>query len=294
MAYNNFPSSNSGLGMPTAGYASRGKANGLKRLSVASPPKVGPINEDEVDNGSTPSRGSRLNMLAGLRTAPRTPSGPTSAPFTQTQHNVGGLAPSNYAARQNNGARMGVPHTAIGSTFPTATHQLSMNPGQQFYTLPDQVMTPPAIQIDNEDQLDPVVMAQISAQQQFFQLRAKALQAQSQQFAVSQQFRAFWHNLEHPESPITPQLALYQDQIYTDVAPIPYEVPGQPGLFVVWDPRTSQYYCVVDHSASELANSPPPPTPNQTAPVTNLFVGHVPTYLPGRFMCISSAFDLGC
>src|SRR5215469_14749159 len=94
MAYSNFPSSNGGLGVPTAGFASRGKANGLKRLSVASPPKVGPISEDQVDNGSAPSRTSRLNMLAGLRTAPKTPSGPTSAPVGQTQHHIGGLGSS--------------------------------------------------------------------------------------------------------------------------------------------------------------------------------------------------------
>lgn len=255
MAYNHFTSNNAGLGVPTAGYASRGKANGLKRLSLASPPKVGPINEDEVDNGSTPSRTSRLNMLAGLRTAPKTPSGPTSAPFTQTQHSVGGLGSSRFAPQNNTGLGNTMPHTAIGSSFPTSTQQLSMNPGQQFYALPDQVMSPPTIQISEEDQLDPS-WVQLCLEQQCLNQRAQLLQYQMSLFGLTQRP----HLPAYPQTPITPQLNLYQQQLMNGTAPIPVEVPGQPGVYVVYNPLTASYTTMID-SASQLVNSPPSPSP---------------------------------
>lgn len=257
MAYSNFPSSNGGLGVPTAGFASRGKANGLKRLSVASPPKVSPISEDQVDNGSTPSRTSRLNMLAGLRTAPKTPSGPTSAPFTQTQHHLG-LGSSKYAPPTNVGLGNGMPHTAVGSTFPANARKLGPNPGQQFYSLPDQVMTPPAIQIDEEDQLDPNYVAQLYAAEQCLNQRALLLQQQLATLALTQRQL----QQQYPQSPITPQLSLYQQQLLNGSAPIPQEIPGQPGVYIVYNPLTGQYTYVVDPTV-QLASSPPPPTPRQ-------------------------------
>ena len=260
MAYSNFPSSNGGLGVPTAGFASRGKANGLKRLSVASPPKVGSISEDQVDNGSTPSRTSRLNMLAGLRTAPKTPSAPTSAPYTQTQHHLGGLGSSKYAPQNNVGVGNGMPpHTAIGSSFPTNAQKLGLNPGQQFYALPEQVMTPPAIQIDEEDQLDPNYVAQLYAAEQCLNQRALLLQQQLASLALTQRQL----QQQYPQSPITPQLSLYQQQLLNGSAPIPQEIPGQPGVYIVYNPLTAQYTYVVDPT-TQLANSPPPPTPLQT------------------------------
>jgi len=258
MAYNIFPSNS--LGVPTVGYASRGKANGLKRLTVASPPKVGPISEDQVDNSSTPSRTSRLNMLAGLRTAPKTPSAPTSAPYGKTQHGLGNMGPSKYAPQNNVGLGNGVPHTAIGSSFPTSTQQLSMNPGQQFYALPDQVMTPPAIQIDEDDQLDPGYVAQLYAAEQCLNQRAQLLQQQLAQLALTQRQL----QQQYPQSPITPQLNLYQQQLLNGTAPIPTEVPGQPGVYIVYNPLTAQYTYVVD-PAAQLASSPPPPTPSSQA-----------------------------
>jgi hypothetical protein len=263
MSYNPFTTTNAGLGVPTAGYASRGKANGLKRLSVASPPKVGPINEDEVDNGSTPSRTSRLNMLAGLRTAPKTPSGSISAPFAQTQHNVGGLASSRFAAQNNTGLGSTMPHTAIGTTFTTSAQQLSMNPGQQFYTLPDQVMTPPAIQITEEDHLDPS-WVQLCVEQQCLNQRAQLLQYQMSMFGLN--IRQHQQAYPYPQSPITPQMSLYQQQLANGTAPIPVEVPGQPGVYVVYNPLTASYSTTVDPT-SQLANSPPPPTPSKNSPL---------------------------
>src|ERR1700761_2472929 len=179
MTYNNSFSSSNGLGMPGVGYASRGKATGLKRLSVAAPPKLGSLNENQVDN-TPPPRTSRSYLLAGLRTAPKTPSAPASAPYNQSQH-LTGLDSSRYAYQNPSGATNGVPHTSIGSSFP---NQYGIAPGQQFYALPEQVLAPPNLDIDEAEE-DPATLAQLQGMKQMLAIRQQMLQQQlaSLQFA---------------------------------------------------------------------------------------------------------------
>lgn len=248
MTYGNFASNmNGGLGVPGAGYASRGKASGLKRLSVA--PSVASIAENQVDAAvPTPPRTSRSHLLAGLRTAPKTPSGlPASAPYNQTQHPLG--------------HKYGVPHTATGSSF--TAQQLAMNPGSQFYALPEQVLAPPPLEFDDE-QVDPVYLAELAAAEQSLNQRAQLLQQQLANLQLAnRQLQA-----SYPRTPLTPQLSLYQQQLLNNTAPQVQEVPGQPGVYIVYNPLTGQSNYFVDPSAQsalQLANSPPPPTPSATA-----------------------------
>src|SRR4051812_46518594 len=176
MSFNN--NFNGGLGLPGASFASRGKGAQLKRLSVASPPKVASISEDHVDNSSTP-RTSRSYLLAGLRTAPKTPSGvPSSAPYNQAQHRFG-LDGSKYPNNQHTFgySQNVVPHTAIGTSFPASAQQYSMSAGQQFYCLPEQVLAPPPLQFEGEDgEIDPTIEAQLRATEQFLAQRRELLQ----------------------------------------------------------------------------------------------------------------------
>ena len=257
MTYSNFASPmNSGLGAPGVGFATRGKAHGLKRLSVAAPPKVASIAENQADLTPTP-RTSRSHLLAGLRTAPKTPAAPASAPYSQMHH---GLNAAKYGSKLALGN--GIPHTAIGSGF--TTQQLAMNPGQQFYALPEQVLAPPPLEFDEAEQLDPVYLAQLAAAEQCLNQRAQMLQHQ----LATLQLAGRHLQQSNPQTPVTPQMSLYQQQLINGVSPIPQEVPGHPGLYVVFNPLTGQYTYAVDPAAQptpQLSNSPPPPTPTHTA-----------------------------
>jgi hypothetical protein len=271
MTYNSSFAMNTGLGMPGAGYASRGKANGLKRLNLASPPKLGSLNENGVDE-TPPPRTSRSYLLAGLRTAPKTPSVPSSAPYNQLQHGNGngngnGMEQSRYAQQLNvnNGYAMnnGVPHTASGSSFPS-----QYQAGQQFYHLPEQVLAPPNFESEFEE--DPQMLAQLQATKSMLAFRQQLLQQQlanltAQQFAAMNLGGAHMAQMYNsPSTPLTPQLGMYNQLGMAGVQPIVNEVPGQPGIYTVYNPLTGQTTLAADTSRQEpqLANSPPPPTPH--------------------------------
>jgi hypothetical protein len=266
MTYNSNFAPTSGLNMPGAGYASRGKANAPKRLNLASPPKLSSLNENGVDD-TPPPRTSRSYLLAGLRTAPKTPSVPNSAPYHQTQHG-NGMEQSRYAQQQNNNggyyANNGVPHTATGSSFPT-----QYQAGQQFYHLPEQVLAPPNLDFADAEE-DPQMLAQLQATKSMLALRQQMLQQHlanltAQQFAMMNLNQAQMYG--SPQTPSTPQLlyAQQQQQLLASVQPIVNEVPGQPGIYTVYNPLTGQTTLAQDPShhqqAPQLSHSPPPPTP---------------------------------
>jgi hypothetical protein len=261
MTYNNFQP-NGGLGMPTAGFASRGKGASLKRLSVASPPKVASISENgEV---STP-RTSRSHLLAGLRTAPKTPTSaqpPASAPYSQRQHNVGG----GYARQGYNGAQQAMPQTAIGSSFNGANQY-----GQQ-QNMYDQVLAPPSLQFD-DGEIDPNIAAQLMATEIYLAQRQQQLQQQLLNLTAQQFGNMGLGNSgmqRFPNTPYTPQMNAYGQQL---------QETGQPGVYLAYNQLTGQYQYVMDQglqqelaneiqaqaAAANLSNSPPPPTPNYMA-----------------------------
>jgi hypothetical protein len=270
MSFNNNQnfSSNNAIGLPGMGYASRGKATGLKRLSVALPPKLGALNENQVDDAPTP-RTSRSYLLAGLRTAPKTPSSvPASAPYNQTQHT--GLDNSRYSYQQNGMSRhQQAPQTSVGSNFPMQ-QQYGIAPGQQFYALPEQVLAPPSLEIDEHE--DPQMLADMYHKQQMLALRQQMLQQQlanlTGQFSAGLNLNQQHRQQMYPQTPVTPQqMSMYNQQLMQGVQPVVQEVPGHPGIYLVYNPLTGQTTYAADPSTQEapqLANSPPPPTPSHS------------------------------
>jgi hypothetical protein len=267
MTYNNFQPQG-GIGMPTSGFGSRGKGAALKRLSLASPPKVGTIAEDSV---ATP-RTSRSHLLAGLRTAPKTPTSaqpPASAPYSQHQHNTGGNNANRFSRQNMNGGNQGVPQTAIGNNF-TGVNQYSQQP-----TLYDQVLAPPSVQYDDAE-MDPNIAAQLLATELYLAQRQQQLQQQlltltAQQFGNMNMNGGMRQSQQYPATPYTPQMNAYGQQFQNTPA---IQETAQPGLYIVFNQLTGQYQYVMDPSFQQngsnfqnqhLSHSPPPPTPGFTS-----------------------------
>ncbi|KAF2201641.1 hypothetical protein GQ43DRAFT_440389 [Delitschia confertaspora ATCC 74209] len=282
MTYNNFQP-NSGIGLPGAGYASRGKGSQLKRLNLASQPKIPSISENHLEV-QTP-RTSRSHLLAGLRTAPKTPTSqvPASAPYNQAQHNIGGMDGGRYA---RHGQHQGMPQTAIGSGFGNQVHNQY---GQQsmMYSSADQVLAPPSVQFD-ADEMDPNMAAQLLATELYLAQRQQQLQQQllnltAQQFGgMHLNSNGMRQSQQFPSTPYTPSMNAYSQQFQNTSV----QETGQPGVYLAYNPLTGQYNYVVDQAyqqsqqqsqsqqqngvqqhmvASNLANSPPPPTPSFTS-----------------------------
>jgi len=252
MSYNNFPSSN-GLGMPGSGFASR-RANGtnIKRLSF-DPAKT----SDPQDNGAPTPRTSRSHLLAGLRTAPKSATSstfPSTAPPTQLQHNTG-LGGSVYADKENYGG----PKT---SSFSSQNGYNQMNGNRQMYSVPEQILAPPEILVDEhgQEQMDPNLYAQLVAtnmylaeqqqrlQQQLINVQAAAQQFQGLNLGMGNQMQQF------ATPPVTPQnLGMYQQQqVKNNMQPIITPVMGaQPGIYSYYNPMTGQQSYFMDNGAQQ-------------------------------------------
>lgn len=266
MTYNNnnahaFPSG--GIGVPASGFGGRGSRLNPKRLSVALPPRVAPINENPVEN-PTP-RTSRSHLLAGLRTQPKTPAVPASAPYHQTQHFVGGLSASQWADQNYGGYGQGVPQTATGAGFDTS-NQYSMNAGRQVYSLPDQVLAPPAV-YDHVEEMDPNILQQMQMQHLFLAQRQQQLQQQLASItaaAHTMSLNGHASRSSFHQSPMTPQIpqGFYgqqqQQQIQT-----PIEIPGQPGVYLVYNPAIQGYSYAIDQSFQQAQQTMSPAQHNQ-------------------------------
>jgi hypothetical protein len=287
MSYPNFPS----IGIPGSGFASRGKGAHIKRLSFEPSTPSG-----SQGNGAPTPRTSRSHLLAGLRTAPKsatTANFPPSAPPSQLQHRTG-LDSSMYSDNKENARPYGAPKTSIGASF--STHQTGYNPSRQMYSLPEQVLAPPEIQIDEhgQEQMDPNLYAQLVAtnmylaeQQQRLQQQLINVQAAAQQFQ-GMNLGQMGHQMQQQFStpPITPNMGMYQQQAKQNMQPIVTPVMGaQPGIYSVYNPMTGQQSYFIDQNAQQAYsdnqqtpnsfkdnNSPPqqPGTPRfQVSPPTN-------------------------
>lgn len=260
MTYNNpnngFPAT-SGLGAPGSGFGNRGSRFNSKRLSVALPPKVGPISENSVEN-PTP-RTSRSHLLAGLRTQPKTPAVPASAPYNQTQYNMQGGGAPQWANAQYNGYEQNVPQTATASGF-GLSQQYGMSAARQQYSLPGQVLAPPTY--DPSEDMDPNMVEQLqntslflAQRQQELQQKLAALSMQSQ--VQSPQQQQFGRNL-YAQVPMTPQTPqnMYAQQVQ--------EV--QPGVYLVFNPLNGSYNYVLDQSVQQQAQQTISPSYHTQAP----------------------------
>lgn len=255
-----------GLGVPGSGFASRGKGNHIKRLSVPHPQKI-----DENQNSSTVStpRTSRSHLLAGLRTAPKTGT-PSTAPLSQrsARHNVeqSKYGPSNGAP--NYGGR--APQTATGAGFPNQMYgggNSNMSMGRQMYSLPEHVLAPPSIDLaidEGEEPMDEKLYAELVSTNLFLAEQQQRLQQQlASVTAAAQQFQGLNLNQsaagmqQQYQSPGFPNAGYYQQQLLQGMQPVVQPVPGQPGVFSVYNPMTGQQNFVRDNSVQQEEIPPP-------------------------------------
>lgn len=292
MTYNHHNSFANGLGVPGSGFASRGKGSNIKRLSVAPPSKISTIDEAQPANlnpNPTP-RTSRSHLLAGLRTAPKSPTFPVSAPPNQL-HQHFSIDQSRHAVKENLRYPQGYPHTSIGASFPTSQpDRYGMNGNGQVYSLPEQVLAPPAVQIgeDHDDgTIDPDFYAELVATNQFLAQQQMRLQQQLINVtAAAQQFQGLNLNnrmgqhQQYVQSPMTVGSGYYNQQAQNGLQPIVQAMPNQPGLYSVYNPMTGHHRFVSDGApraqsvsppivvSQDLSHSPPPPTPTFRAQVS--------------------------
>ncbi|KAK2758948.1 hypothetical protein FQN54_003046 [Arachnomyces sp. PD_36] len=269
MTYNN--SFNGGaLGVPGSGFASRGKAAHIKRLSVPQPQKI-----DENQNSATVStpRTSRSHLLAGLRTAPKTGT-PSTAPLQQrsarnsVEHSKYG--PSAGTPTYGGGR---VPQTATGTGFPNHMYNggnpnnNNMNMGRQMYCLPEHVLAPPSIDLgigEGDEPIDEKLYAELvstnlflAEQQQRLQQQLASVTAAAQQFQGLQLNQAANGMQQQYQSPGRPSAGYYQQQLLQGMQPVVQPVPGQPGIFSVYNPMTGQQTFVMDNSIQQEEIPPP-------------------------------------
>ncbi|KAG4419825.1 hypothetical protein IFR04_007044 [Cadophora malorum] len=249
MSYNNFPSSN-GLGMPGSGFASR-RANGsnIKRLSFE-PAKP----SDSQDNGAPTPRTSRSHLLAGLRTAPKSATSstfPSTAPPTQLQHNTG-LGGSIYAKEESYGG----PKTSNNFGQRNGYGQMNNNTNNQMYSVPEQILAPPEILVDEhgQEQMDPNLYAQLVATNMYLAEQQQRLQQQLANVqAAAQQFQGMNLGMQQQQfatPPITPQ-NMYQQQVKNNMQPIIAPVMGQPGVYSHYNPMTGIQSYFMDQSQQQ-------------------------------------------
>ena len=257
---------NNAIGVSHPGFASRGKANHIKRLSVAPPSKISPIDETQQVNACSTPRTARGHLLAGLRTAPK------SATTAPAAHSLG-LESSKYATSQHSNR---VPQTATGAFFPNHS---SMNDGYQNYAMPEQVLAPPAIDFSTAgaEHIDQGLYDELVATNNYLAAQQRALQQQLLSVtAAAQQFGGLNLNTntvggQQFQSQISSPMSIYNQQFQHGLQPIVQPVPGSPGVFAVYNPMTGQSNYIFDNSfqqqQQEVASpqamqstSPPPMT----------------------------------
>ena len=283
MTYQPHNSFNTGLGVPSSGFSSR-RGSHTKRLSVAPPSSISTITEQQqnVNPGPGP-RTSRSHLLAGLRTAPKSPIFPTSAPPTQIQQPYG-----RQGSPENNSYGRGIPHTAVGSSFPN-NQRYAMNGSGQMYALP-QILAPPNLQFgaaSDDHNLDPEYYAELMATNQYLAQQSQRLQQQILNLTAAQQQMqgrslngGMGQQQQYHQPPMAPSNGFYNQQLQNGLQPVVSSVPGTPGLYTVYNPMTGQQGYIMDNSVqqqtasqsqdpnNELSNSPPPTTPTFRAQVT--------------------------
>lgn len=281
MTYQPHNSFNTGLGVPSSGFSSR-RGSHTKRLSAAPPSSISTISEQQQNVNSGP-RTSRSHLLAGLRTAPKSPTFPTSAPPTQVRQPY-----HRQDSPENNQYGRGVPHTAVGGSFPN-TQRYAVNGNGQMYALP-QILAPPNLQFgaaSDDQSLDPVYYAELMATNQYLAQQSQRLQQQLLDLtAAQQQMQGMNFNggmgqqQQYHQSSTAPNTGFYNQQLQNGLQPVVSAVPGTPGLYTVFNPMTGQQGYFINNSAqqqtvahsqlpnTELSHSPPPTTPTFRAQVT--------------------------
>lgn len=245
MSYNqNNPSGafpNPTLGAAGAGFGARGSRFNSKRLSVALP-------EMAAENAGAPTpRTSRSHLLAGLRTQPKTPGVPASAPYHQTQHSMSGLAASRWANQWDDYTQH-APQTSVGTAFDMSAHQqhaAAIRAGQQMYSLPEQVLAPPSLYEQSND-MDPSLLQQLQMTSVFLAQRQQQLQQKLAALSMQEQSANMAQPMLQQHFPPTPQTPQHMFQQQQHLHQSPIEV--QPGVYLVYNPATQGYTYAYDQS----------------------------------------------
>ncbi|KAL4897364.1 hypothetical protein BDV59DRAFT_88650 [Aspergillus ambiguus] len=255
MTYNPTFNNGASLGVPPSGFASRRKSPNVKRLSVP-PPHISTIDESQPSAPIPTPRTSRSHLLAGLRTAPKSATVPSAS---QRQQHYG-MEGDRYGNLSNRTSER-IPQTAMGTGFPRhsmAMNQgLDMNTGRPMYTLPEQVLAPPSLDITGDSQIDESLYAELMSTNLFLAAQQQRLQQQLISVtAAAQQFQGLSLGMTMGQQQDLPPLSMpgmgfYQQQLQQGVQPIVQPVPGQPGLFSVYNPLTGQQNYVYDNSAQQ-------------------------------------------
>ncbi|KAI1150977.1 hypothetical protein F4825DRAFT_376963 [Nemania diffusa] len=259
MSHNDF-TTQSGLGMPSGGIASRRGGQNIKPLSfdaIRSSPDV-------QDNGVPTPRTSRGHLLAGLRTAPKSATATTFANAGMSPHVYGGnsgVAGNMYGGSNHmyNAPKTSLPRMATqqrGAYHNNMTEASGM--GQQHYT-PEQILAPPEFHLDEQvqDQMDPGLYAQLVTANLYLAQQKQHLQQQLLSVqAAAQQFQGLSLN---GQSSLQQQIALQhlyqqQQQLQAMQQSISTAVPVQQNLFTYYDPNTRITY-LVDPTTGQMQPS---------------------------------------
>jgi hypothetical protein len=252
------PFNNSSIGTSGPGFASRGKGSHIKRLSVAPPPKISTIDETQqignINSATTP-RTSRGHLLAGLRTAPK------SAIVAPANHRLS-LESSKYADPQyNSGSR--APQTAAAAYFPNCRNQ---NGNYHTYSHPDQILAPPTLEFQGQGQdgIDQDLYDELISTNHYLAQQQRALQQQllsvtqaAHQFGnLNLNTSSYANGMQQFQSSIGDSMSFYQQQSLQGMQPVVSAVPGNPGVYAVYNPMTGQSSYVVDHSGQQQEHTP--------------------------------------
>ncbi|KAL4878625.1 hypothetical protein BJY04DRAFT_108316 [Aspergillus karnatakaensis] len=266
MTYNSSFNNGPSLGGPGSSFGSRRKGPNVKRLSVP-PPHISTIDESQPSASVATPRTSRSHLLAGLRTAPKSATVPSA---NQRRQHLG-LEGDRYGNLPNRAAERSVPQTATGTGFPrhslmnNQSQGLDTNMGRPMYTLPEQVLAPPAIDFPTDLPMDENLYAELmstnlflAAQQQRLQQQLLSVTAAAQQFqglnlgvSLGQQQQQDFTQMS------VPTMGFYQQQLQQGVQPVVQPVAGQPGLYSVYNPLTGQLNYIYDNSSMQQDLSSP-------------------------------------
>lgn len=243
---NGFPSG--GLGVPGSGFGNRSRLNN-KRLSVALPPKVDTISESAVDHNPAP-RTSRSHLLAGLRTQPKTPAVPASAPYHQTEHQGYGLGASRWAdPNYANSFGQAMPQTATAAGF-NVSGQYSINAAAQpMYSMPEQVLAPPSV-VEQMEEMDPAMLQQMQLTRMYLAQRQQQLQQQLASLTLASQGAPLGPMQPHifQQTPMTPMTPAH---LYGQQQQIQSPIEVQTGVYLVYNPVTHGYNYVLDQNVTQ-------------------------------------------
>ncbi|KAJ5511503.1 hypothetical protein N7453_003606 [Penicillium expansum] len=258
MSYNSSFNNGNSLGVPGSGFASRGKGSHIKRLSM--PPQVATIDESQTSTSVSTPRTSRSHLLAGLRTAPK------SATIPSGHQQRGGMEGAQFTGYSNRGTDR-VPQTATGTGFPQHNYTTSQNANshrnnshhnRMMYTTPEQVLAPPTLEMAGGDiPIDENMYAELMSTNLFLAAQQQRLQQQLISVtAAAQQFQGLNLGMSVPRQQQLPSLSIpgmgfYQQQLQQGVQPIVQPVPGQPGMFCVYNPLTGQQSYIMDNNSQE-------------------------------------------